>query len=176
MWAYFIFTAKPYLRKCLFLVPFYGFTTDFSYHSGINPRRNENVHWTFSTRCLSLTLRQLLLLFDSSVVTLPQLIRIDINEKSMVKTMLFRWCLFAESNHGHRDFQSLALPTELNRHKNIKKITTYKKWRPERGSNPRPLAWQASALTNWATGPSGGNNRARTYDPLLVRQMLSQLS
>ena len=23
---------------------------------------------------------------------------------------------------------------------------------------------------------SGGNNRARTYDPLLVRQMLSQLS
>ena len=26
------------------------------------------------------------------------------------------WCLFTESNHGHRDFQSLALPTELNRH------------------------------------------------------------
>ncbi len=24
--------------------------------------------------------------------------------------------------------------------------------------------------------PFGGNNRARTYDPLLVRQMLSQLS
>ena len=24
--------------------------------------------------------------------------------------------------------------------------------------------------------PNGGNNRARTYDPLLVRQMLSQLS
>ena len=50
------------------------------------------------------------------------------------------------------------------------------KWRPEGGSNPWPLAWQASALTNWATGPYGGNNRARTYDPLLVRQMLSQLS
>ena len=49
-------------------------------------------------------------------------------------------------------------------------------WRPEGGSNPWPLAWQASALTNWATGPYGGNNRARTYDPLLVRQMLSQLS
>ena len=50
------------------------------------------------------------------------------------------------------------------------------KWRPGTGSNRRPLAWQASVLTNWTTGPYGGNNRARTCDPLLVRQMLSQLS
>ena len=27
------------------------------------------------------------------------------------------------------------------------------KWRLRRGSNPRPLAWQASTLTNWATEP-----------------------
>ena len=26
-------------------------------------------------------------------------------------------------------------------------------WRPAWGSNPRPLAWQASALTNWASRP-----------------------
>ena len=51
-----------------------------------------------------------------------------------------------------------------------------KSWRPGWGSNPRPLAWQASVLTNWTTGPFGGNNRARTCDPLLVRQVLSQLS
>ena len=51
-----------------------------------------------------------------------------------------------------------------------------KKWRSEGGSNPWPPAWQAGILTNWTTGPRGGNNRARTYDPLLVRQMLSQLS
>ena len=51
-----------------------------------------------------------------------------------------------------------------------------KSWRPGTGSNRRPLAWQASVLTNWTTGPNGGNNRARTCDPLLVRQMLSQLS
>ena len=32
-------------------------------------------------------------------------------------------------------------------------------------------------LTDCTTGPNGGgNNRARTYDLLLVRQMLSQLS
>ena len=27
------------------------------------------------------------------------------------------------------------------------------KWRPEGDSNPWPLAWQASVLTNWTTGP-----------------------
>ena len=41
------------------------------------------------------------------------------------------WCLGAESNHRHRDFQSLALPTEL---------SGQKKWRPGSGSNRRPLA------------------------------------
>ena len=51
------------------------------------------------------------------------------------------------------------------------------KWRLRRDSNPRPPAWQAGTLTNWATKPHcGGNNRDRTCDPLLVRQMLSQLS
>ena len=78
-----------------------------------------------------------------------------------------KWCLRSESNQRHTDFQSVALPTELQR----------QVWRPRRGSNPRPLAWQASVLTNWTTRPfDGGNNRARTCDPLLVRQMLSQLS
>ena len=46
-------------------------------------------------------------------------------------SVLSCWCLGAESNHRHRDFQSLALPTELPRQK---------KWRPGRDSNPRPLA------------------------------------
>ena len=53
------------------------------------------------------------------------------------------WCLGAESNHRQADFQSAALPTELPRHL----------WRPRTGSNRRPPAWQAGALTNWATGP-----------------------
>ena len=55
------------------------------------------------------------------------------------------WCLRSESNQRHRDFQSLALPTELQRHIG---------WRLGWGSNPRPLAWQASVLTNWTTGPN----------------------
>ena len=55
---------------------------------------------------------------------------------------------------------------------------TLKKWRSRRDSNPRPPAWQAGVLTSWTTGPRfiGGSNRTWTCDPLLVRQMLSQLS
>ena len=40
------------------------------------------------------------------------------------------WCLGAESNHRHGDFQSPALPTELPR----------RLWRRRWGSNPRPPA------------------------------------
>ena len=40
------------------------------------------------------------------------------------------WCFRTESNHRHEDFQSSALPTELQKHK----------WRPGTGSNRRPLA------------------------------------
>ena len=55
-----------------------------------------------------------------------------------------KWCLRSESNQRHGDFQSPALPTGLQRRIG---------WRLGWGSNPRPLAWQASALTNWATKP-----------------------
>ena len=41
----------------------------------------------------------------------------------------FYWCLRAELNHGHRDFQSLALPTELRRHE-IYSIIIYDKTTP----------------------------------------------
>ena len=54
-----------------------------------------------------------------------------------------KWCLRSESNQWHGDFQSPALPTELQR----------QIWRPGTGSNRRPLAWQASVLTNWTTRP-----------------------
>ena len=44
-----------------------------------------------------------------------------------------------ESNHRHRDFQSLALPTELQSQIN--------KWRSRRESNSRSSAWQADVIT-----------------------------
>ncbi len=41
------------------------------------------------------------------------------------------------------------------------------------GRRSNQLSYQAITV---AQVRAGGNNRARTYDPLLVRQMLSQLS
>ncbi len=35
------------------------------------------------------------------------------HKKTLVKTRVFKWCPDADSNHGHKDFQSFALPTEL---------------------------------------------------------------
>ena len=44
-------------------------------------------------------------------------------------------------------------------------------------SNHRPHAYQACALTGWAMGPfHGGDEGNRTPDPLLAKQVLSQLS
>ena len=88
-----------------------------------------------------------------------------------------KWCLRAESNHRQRDFQSLALPTELPRQN---PLSGNKKWRPGWGSNPRPLAWQASVLTSWTTRPYiffdfltfGGPSRTRTLDqPVMSRPL-----
>ena len=42
------------------------------------------------------------------------------------------------------------------------------------GRRSNQLSYQA--ITTLSSKTNGGNNRARTYDPLLVRQMLSQLS
>ena len=58
-----------------------------------------------------------------------------------------------ESNHRHKDFQSSALPTELQSHI----------WRFRRGLNPRSSAWQADVLTT-ALRNHGCGGRTRTYD------------
>ena len=46
------------------------------------------------------------------------------------------------------------------------------------GRRSNQLNYQAElcAELKFSSAQFGGNNRARTYDPLLVRQMLSQLS
>ena len=88
------------------------------------------------------------------------------------------WCLRSESNQRHADFQSAALPTELQRHLALNaqmrrkiKLATRNGLEPSTSS---VTGWRANRLHHRAK--YGGNNRARTYDLLLVRQMLSQLS
>ena len=51
------------------------------------------------------------------------------------------------------------------------------RWWLRGDSNPRHTGYEPVALTNWATQPfDGGTYRARTDDPLLAKQVLSQLS
>ena len=64
-----------------------------------------------------------------------------------IESLRFRisrfWCLRSESNQRHADFQSAALPTELQRHMRrnllIPLLMRYK-WRPGTDSNRRPPA------------------------------------
>ena len=66
-----------------------------------------------------------------------------------------KWCLRSESNQRHVDFQSTALPTELQRHieQSVRSAHMFN-WRPGTDSNRRPPAWQAGVLTDCTTGPN----------------------
>ena len=80
------------------------------------------------------------------------------------------WSRWLDSNPQPADYKSAALPIELHRRvfgalgrnwttdRQIFSLLLYRLsyqgiWRPKTGSNRRPPAWQAGALTNWATGP-----------------------
>ena len=84
--------------------------------------------------------------------------------------VLFLWSGWRGSNSLPPPWQGGALPDELHPHVGasgrnrtidtgifspLLYLLSYRgdNWRPEWGSNPRPLAWQASVLTNWTTRP-----------------------
>ena len=118
------------------------------------------------------------------------------------------WSWWLESNPQPADYKSAALPVELHQqsklgasgrnrttdtgifspllyrlsYRGIKSlffmVNKQTIWRPETGSNRRPPAWQAGALTNWATGPNrlikmfGGPSRTWTADqPVMSRSL-----
>ena len=89
------------------------------------------------------------------------------------------WCLRSELNQRHADFQSAALPTELQRHVESRRHPRLTYIMATRNrlelSTSSVTGWRANRLHHRARYV-GGKYRARTCDPLLVRQVLSQLS
>ncbi len=77
-----------------------------------------------------------------------------VNYKLIIIHKKKKWCRPEDLNPQPTDYKSVALPVELGRHRN--------------------LSWFISL--NMPRHNNGGGCRARTCDPLLVRQVLSQLS
>ena len=79
------------------------------------------------------------------------------------------WSCWADSNCRPHPYQGCALPTELQQ-----QMATRKGFEP---STSGVTGRHSNQLSYWAIKNFyGGRNRDRTCDPLLVRQVLSQLS
>ena len=69
------------------------------------------------------------------------------------------WCLRPESNQRHADFQSAALPTELQRHMVIGKVATRKGLEPSTsgvtGRRSNQLNYRATSFTTKMVGTTG---------------------
>ena len=102
---------------------------------------------------------------------MERMTRLELATSTLARLRSTRWATSAYGAFGRNRTTDTGIFSPL-----LYRLSYKGKWRSGTGSNRRPLAWQASVLTSWTTGPYGGNNRTRTYDPLLVRQMLSQLS
>ena len=99
-------------------------------------------------------------------------------KKASPKTMPFAWRRHPDLNRGVKVLQTFALPLGYGAKKTVRKV------RLERETRLEPATftlarWRSTTELfphNQHSALYGGSYRDRTYDPLLVRQMLSQLS
>ena len=66
------------------------------------------------------------------------------------KIIFFRW----NNNNSLNSFKQMKIITVYTQLKQLRN-KAWKKFRPERESNPWPLRYRCSALTNWAIKPTG---------------------
>ena len=108
-------------------------------------------------------------------------------------TLCYHWCRSLGSNQGHRDFQSLALPTELPRQASntqgstasfwllfmasvLGAWTQASLWYHEQGSNLRPAGYESATLPTELSWYIGAFDQIRTDDPFLTMEVLYLLS
>ena len=108
--------------------------------------------------------------FEPSKAELTDLQSVPFGHSGIPPQILFKWSWRRESNSQPADYKSAALPLS-HTSESLKKLATWNGLEPSTSS---VTGWHSNQLNYQAI--FGGRNRARTYDPLLVRQVLSQLS
>ena len=79
----------------------------------------------------------------SRLLYINNVIVVCIKKSGAIASDFHKWCPDSELNQGHRDFQSLALPTELSG-----QIMCFHNWWAIRDLNPGPAGYEPDALTN----------------------------
>ena len=90
---------------------------------------------------------------------MERMTRLELATSTLARWRSTRWATSANGAFGRNRTSDTRIFSPLLyqlSYKGIRKtciINLHRSWRPGTGSNRRPLAWQASVLTSWTTGP-----------------------
>ena len=105
-------------------------------------------------------------------------VRLRVTKKASPETMPFAWRRHPDLNRGVKVLQTFALPLGYGAKKTVRKVRLERETRLEPATFTLARCRSTTGLFphNQHSALYGGSYRDRTYDPLLVRQMLSRLS